>query len=171
MLRLKDLLFLADKILSDVAVPHAIIGAFAMSALGIQRATGDIDFLVHGEKSQEVKAAFLARGFQVFHESPEVLQLKGVGQIDLLFANRPLSQAMLIRAASTAFLGIPCLDAADIIGLKIQAYHNDPRRELRDLADIQALFAHDAEIDWARVKAYAEAFDDLKRIEALRKQV
>lgn len=166
-LKLRDLLHLSHQILSDIAAPHALIGAFAMSALGVHRATNDIDFLVHGHKRDEARRAFLKHGFQIYHESNEVLQLSGPGQIDLLFANRPTSQDMLARAQTQLFRDIPYLDAADIIGLKIQAYHNDRRRELRDLADIQAIIDTATDLDWARIDRYADAFGVRAQIRAL----
>ena len=78
---------------------------------------------------------------------------------------------MLVRAVQNiqpnVLLGIPVLDASDIIGLKIQAYSNNPKRLLQDLADIQKLMETN-KIDWQRVQSYAEAFNEWERVKALR---
>jgi hypothetical protein len=47
----------------------------------------------------------------------------------------------------------------DLIGLKIQAYMNEPSREHQDKADIQFLIENVEEIDWSRVKSYADLFN------------
>ncbi len=87
--------------------------------------------------------------------------------VDLL-ANRPLSQAMLTTAPADNDLNIPCVTAEDIIGLKIQAYKNDPQRRLRDQADIQALIEENQSLDWKKIKMYADLFDAWADIEAIR---
>jgi predicted nucleotidyltransferase len=67
---------------------------------------------------------------------------------------------MLQRAVSFAPLGgTLVINPTDLIGLKIQAYSNNPKRLLQDLADIQKM-AELNKIDWEQVKAYAEAFGD-----------
>jgi len=162
--------FLRDthRILDSARIPHALIGGFAMAALGVPRATNDVDYLVHGDFRQATKATFRQEGFSVFHSSAETLQLTGQHPLDILFANRPLSRAMLSRAErGPRFLGIPHLDAADIVGLKIQAYKNDPRRELPELADILKLAESVRFLDRDRVLSYADLFEEKQRIEAL----
>jgi hypothetical protein len=132
------------------------------------RATNDVDYLIDGARKDAVKGAFAAKGFRLFAQTDEVLQFEGPGPVDLLLANRPLSQAMLARQSGVDFLGIPSLDAADLIGLKIQAYINDRRRELQDLADIQKLMEKNPGLDWRRLQQYAELFGEWERIAALR---
>ena len=64
-------------------------------------------------------------------------------------------------------MGIPVIDATDMIGLKIQAYINNPKRMLQDLADIQRIIEVN-KIDWERAKAYADAFQEWERIKAIK---
>lgn len=54
------------------------------------------------------------------------------------------------------------------IGLKIQAYCNNPRRELQDKADIQFLFERYPNMDMNRVEKYAEVFKQWKIIQNLK---
>ncbi len=165
-MKLRDLLLSTHRILADQGIPHALVGGFALSALGVTRATNDVDYLVDGDFKDAARELFLRNGYTIFFESPEVIQLQGVGLVDLLFANRPLSKSMLVRTSDVSLLGIPCLDAADLIGLKIQAYCNNRKRELQDLADIQQLIEKNPSLDWARVKHYAELFSEWPRIKA-----
>ncbi len=155
-------------LLEDAQIRHALIGGFAMAALGHARATNDVDFLVDGRRHQQVLKRFLNAGFEVFFHSEEVLQLNRDHPLDLLFANRPVAQEMLSRAATLPkYRGIPVLDAADMIGLKIQAYKNNPRRELAELADILKLVELCKNLDRSRVMQYAEIFNEQDRLNNL----
>jgi hypothetical protein len=164
------LLDLVHARLEAAGVAHALIGAFAMAACGVPRATNDVDFLIDGAKATEARQALESAGFSVFHASEEVLQMSGPGPVDFLLARRPLSLAMLARASGKAFRGIGCVQAEDLIGLKIQAYKNDPRRELQDRADIQRLIEVSPALDWARIKQYADLFSEWPAVEDLRRR-
>ena len=156
--------------LEAAGVDHALIGAFALAAWGVQRATNDIDFLIDGAKVAAARSALENKGFTVFHASDEVLQMAGPGPVDFVLARRPLSQAMLARASARTFRGIKCIGPEDLIGLKIQAYKNDPRRELQDRADIQRLIEVTPSPDWARIKQYADLFSEWATVEDLRRR-
>lgn len=138
-----------------------------MSALGYARATNDIDYLVDGDYAAAVEQGFRQHGFTVFHRTNETLQLEGAGPIDILFANRPMSKDMLTRCGAIRILDVPVLDAADLIGLKIQAYRDNPRRFHGDFADIQRLIDANPQLDRKRVEDYARLFDEWERIRPL----
>ena len=167
-MKLEELLILAHHILETAKVPHAIIGAFALSAYGHQRATNDIDFLVDGDCREVVEAEFAKAGFTIFHSNPEVLQLQGPGIIDIVFARRPLSKAMLNRKQPTKILNVPVADAEDIIGLKIQAMVSDKSRKFKDLGDIESICRVKKDLDWERIKMYADLFDSWEIIKEIR---
>jgi len=164
---LKKLLELAHRVFEDVKAPHALMGAFAMSVHGYQRATNDIDFLVHGDYEKVVETEFLKLGFNTFHKTEEVLQLSGIGSLDIIFANRQLSQKMLMKKLPRIH-GVPCLLPEDIIGLKIQAIANNKNRRLRDLADIQSLAEKCRDLNWAEIKQYADLFDLWDELKAIK---
>lgn len=149
-------------------IAHALIGGFALSLHGINRATADVDFLADGTKRTEILKTLQDEGFSLRFESTEVLQFTGPGNLDILLANRPVSQQMLRDAILQKRLPIYLLRVEDIIGLKIQAYTNDPSRELQDKADIQQLMKHHPDLDWPRVKKLADMFDQWSMIESLR---
>ena len=66
-------------------------------------------------------------------------------------------------------MGIHCLSAEAIVGLKIQAYKNDPTREYQDKADIQSLIVkHGSTLDWNEIKTYADLFQEMPFLEKLR---
>lgn len=166
---LKKTLQLASHILDDASVRHALIGGLALAAHGINRATADVDVLADGAQRDLILQSLLAAGFQLTFSSAEVLQFTGVGQVDVLLANRPMSLRMINEATRFDRLPIKVLRVEDLIGLKIQAFQNDRTRELKDKADIQALMIAHPSLDWNRVKSYADLFGEWSTIENLRK--
>jgi hypothetical protein len=167
MVQLRKTLKLAQSLLTKNRIRFVLIGGFALSAHGIARATKDINLLVDGSFKSQVKALFTQAGFAVFFESDEILQLNGPGYLDIVFANRPLSLEM-IRESPLKLAGVPVVGREALIGLKIQAYKNDPSRTLQDKADIQALLKLPG-ANLQKVKTYADLFDAWKEIEELLK--
>jgi hypothetical protein len=169
MLQLRKTLETARTLLSDSQIDFALIGGFALAAHGIHRATKDIDLLVDGNKKDLVKKIFVDFGFKIIYESQEVIQFEGPGYLDMVFANRPLSLQMLKQSKNGLRLAsVPVVSRESLIGLKIQAYKNDPNRMLRDKADIQELLKQD-NLDMNRVKEFADLFDAWNEIMELKK--
>ncbi|MNL22417.1 hypothetical protein D3C87_1437650 [compost metagenome] len=166
-INLRKTLSEAHLILEQQGIAHALIGGFALASYGQHRATIDIDFLADGSKKDLIKSSLLGKGFVLKHESAEVLQFSGIGFLDIVLANRPLSQEMLKQAVKNAELGVYVLRPEDIVGLKIQAYKNDASRELQDKADIQKLLML-PNIDLVLIKKYADLFQEWSEIEKLR---
>lgn len=166
---LRKTLTLASDTLSKQGIDHALIGGFALAVHGVHRATQDIDFLADGAEREKILASLEQAGFQLRHGSSEVLHFGGVGTLDILLANRPLSLQMIRDAVSDSNLKVRVLKAEDIIGLKIQAYVNDRSREFQDKADIQNLIKANPALDWARIQKYADLFGEWPTIEAIRK--
>lgn len=164
---LLDTLRLAHDALGRRGIDHALIGGLALLAHGVVRTTLDVDLLIDGERREDARTAFLEAGFTVFHESDDVLQLAGPGAVDCLFARRPPTRAMLAAARPVQPHGVRCVGAEGLIGLKLQAYLNDPRRELREKADIQALARARPDLDRNEVKRYADLFGQWPVIERL----
>jgi len=166
-INLRKTLTEAHSILEQKGIAHALIGGFALAVYGQHRATVDIDFLADGQKKDLIKSALFSKGFILKYESDEVLQFSGTGFVDILLANRPLSQEMLKQALQNKELGVYVVRAEDIIGLKIQAYKNDSGRELQDKADIQKLLQL-LNLDLNLVKKYADLFHEWSEIEKLK---
>ena len=159
-------------------VPYALTGGFALGALGVPRATMDIDFLVARDALPQVDEIMQRRGYRLAFRSENVSHFvsdsAGTGQVDYLHAFREISTGMLKRASELpAFAGslrIRTLQPEDIIGLKVQALTNDPRRQHQDLADIETLAErYSGDIDWQRVREYFALFDRLELYDEIRK--
>jgi hypothetical protein len=169
MIQLRKTLEVVRNLFCREKIDFALIGGFALSAHGIHRATKDIDILVDGSRRDDVKKLILGAGFVSYHDTAEILQLEGFGYLDIIFANRPLSLEMLKQCQGGIKLaGVPVVSREGIIGLKIQAFKNDKKRELQDKADIQALLRGSG-VNLQEVKKYADLFDAWPEVEALLK--
>ncbi len=165
---LRETLDTVHRTLDAAGIDHALIGGLGLAALGVHRATFDVDLLVSGEQKEEVKTELEKAGWKVAMETAEVLHFEGIGRVDCLLARRPLTLAML-KEAQPAKMGLKCVSPEGIIGLKIQAYKNDSEREFQDKADIKALIEAHPSLDWERIKKYAELFGERPFIESLQK--
>src|SRR2546428_3900385 len=124
----------------------ALIGGFALPFHGVQRATGDIDFLVATEGSAALHDALRAAGAHCLHRSADAANYaRGTSRLApvvFIYAHRKRARDMLARARSRPLGGgrlrIPVVGAEALIGLKLQALANEPQR-VQDEADIRAL--------------------------------
>jgi len=172
---LKKALLLLVKEFGSREIPYALIGGFAMGALGVARSTIDLDFLVASESLNDVEAIMLALGYKKVFSSENASQyvspLKELGEVDFLHAFRPISKKMLERASTAAVFGneikVKVLKAEDIIGLKVQAIANNPSRFHKDNSDIEELLKT-VIVDWKTLKTYFELFSMIDRFLELR---
>ena len=167
---IKDTLFVAHRALGEVGIDHALIGGLALGGLGVHRATFGVDLLVPDAERDDARRVLTENGFVLESQTPETLHFSGRGALDILLANRPRSLEMLSRATLLPGLEVKCVRAEDMIGLKIQAYVNNPKRELQDKADIAALIEARDDLDWGRIQEYADLFSQWPAIEELKKQ-
>lgn len=104
----------------------------------------------------------LALGYQCVYRSQDAANyLRGDEGLDLLYAHRPIARRLLQQAQTrtTHFGTLRVISAEGLIGFKLQAYCNNPKR-LRDLDDIRALLQHNRDtLDLAEVRGYFVLFD------------
>jgi len=154
----------------------ALIGGFALPFHGVQRTTGDVDFLVEALGSDMLHNALTSAGAVCLHRSADAANY-GPGTsllapVDCVYAYRERALDMLQRARPvplrTARVRVPVVDAEALIGLKLQALVNAPSRRARDEADIRALIAaKGGTLDIARLRDYYRLFgreEDLTRL-------
>jgi hypothetical protein len=148
---------------------YALIGGLAMALRGVQRATLDADFILLSDDLDACHAILETWGYQRDFHSENISHYNAtdptLGRIDLLHAFRPATLGMLKRAERiplTATCSIPVVHIEDLIGLKIQAACNDPRRAIGDWADIQRLVQHAGHtalpLDWELLGDYLALF-------------
>lgn len=150
----------SHRALTTLGVPHALIGGMALSEYGYGRGTQDVDWLIPEEHVTAVVAHLESEGFNVFHQTADVLQFGGKAEIDFIIARRPVSRGMIENAHYSQTLDLPVVLIEDLIGLKIQSYAGNPKRKHKDLGDIQELIERTPSLDWTRVKFYADHFNE-----------
>jgi predicted nucleotidyltransferase len=168
-MNLKEILRTLTARLGERGVQYALSGGVALGTLGIFRFTNDLDFVVLAEAKKAVDEIMRALDYERQDFSTEeivsyVSPLKVFGQVDFLLARRRYSRAMLQRARLVPLfdgeLRVRTLLPEDVIGLKVQAIHNDPRNRVPvDAPDIQRILdRHRLTMDMARVREYFELF-------------
>jgi hypothetical protein len=149
---LRKTLILVHELFVKAKIDHSLIGGLGLACYGSTRATVDLDLLIHEINKEPAKELLIKNGFNLVHESIEVLQFAGIGFVDLLIARRPLSQNILMSSNKNGPEGINFVRPEDLIGLKIQAYKNDNSREFQDKADIQFLIESQEDLNWDTIK-------------------
>ncbi len=129
-------------------INFAIIGGFALQAVGMtSRVTQDIDMLVLINDKDKVKRIMLSQGFELRHESKDVMNFFGIvpilGRVDFIIAHRQYARDMLEKTFEKEILNgkfkIKVITIEDQIGFKVQSSTNDQERYERDMIDIKWL--------------------------------
>jgi len=161
-------------------IDFAVIGGFALQAVGVARTTRDIDLLILSENSPEIKDLMLKHGYELLHESEDVMNFAGkkfeLGKVDFLLAHRKYSVEMLKRAEERPVFGgkfkIKVLKIEDQIGLKVQASSNDPERLYQDMADIRKLLhGNYSKLDMVLIREYFSLFEREKELDDIIKEM
>ena len=165
--------------LDESDVRYALIGGFAMALRGIQRTTVDLDFILMMKDLGEADKIFTKSGYtRAFHSenvSHYISADQALGRIDILHAFRGPSLGMLERAERIPIsndLSLPVVQAEDLIGLKIQAAHNDPSRSPSDWMDIRLLIENSGltkrPVDWELIRDYLDLFEQEDKLEEMK---
>ncbi len=165
--------------LESAGISYALIGGFAMALHGLLRATMDLDFLVMLEDLPAADALLAAKGYQRVFRSENVSHYESPdlqwGRIAILHAFRGPSLGMLKRALRIEVMpgvSVRVARVEDLVGLKVQALKNDPRRADADWADIRLLVAAAGQtgvpLDWELIADYLELFGLGEQLPALK---
>lgn len=148
----------------------ALIGGLALAAHQVVRATSDVDFLADADDADRLHAILLALGYRCVHRSEDAANyLRGDEGLDLLYAHRPAARRLLAEAPQrdTAMGRLRVVSAEGLIGLKLQAFVNNPKRG-RDLDDIRALLRiQGGRLDMIEVQEYFALFDRTEMLDEL----
>lgn len=156
--------------LNRLGVRFALIGGLALTPHKVIRATQDIDMLTDAISADDIDQELLRLGYRCIHRSAEAGNyLRGDERVDFLYAHRPAARHLLAGAAqfTTPFGVLRVVSPEGLIGFKLQALVNDPRRT-QDLADIRALIrANRATLNMAEVREFFRLFDREALLEEL----
>ena len=175
----KTVLLTLLKNFHEQEIRYGLIGGVALGALGIPRATIDLDFLVHQDDLHKVHSIMEATGYECRYKSENVSQyvslLKPLGAVDFLHAFRKASVGMLDRTKEFTLFDedtkVKVLQPDDIIGLKLQPATNDPERLPQEYIDIEALMKHYGKsLNWKIVEEYFILFNQQERFYKLKER-
>lgn len=165
------------KYFHEHGIRYGLIGGFALGALGIPRATIDLDFLIHWDDLPKVNEIMETAGYECRYQTGNISQyvslLKPLGNVDFLHAFRKASVRMLDRTKEFTLFDdktkVKVLQPEDIIGLKIQAAVNDPERLPQEYIDIEAIMErYGKRLNWEVLEEYFELFKQQKRLQELK---
>ena len=152
----------ASAALHGIGVRFALIGGLALAAHKVVRATQDVDLLTDAEMADQVEAELSKLGYRRLHRSADAANYaRGDERIDFLYASRPIARQLLASAQEfkTGLGDMRVVSAEGLIGFKLQALVNDPRRT-QDLEDIRALLrVNRATLDMEQVRGYFRLFE------------
>lgn len=183
---LDELLAVAERVLTQAGVPHALIGGCARNVYAAPRSTRDVDFAVvsDAEGYQRLSELLDQKGFTRRSETravddapvPDVALFSDDtgARIDLLFAHTSFEADAIARATSRALgsdggLMIPVVTAEDLIVYKVLASRPRDVNDIEDVAKARA--AAGAVIDWDHVERECNAWEMLSELAAIRKRV
>jgi Uncharacterised nucleotidyltransferase len=161
MSRLLDQLCQAIEHFERRGIACALIGGLALAAHKVIRATQDVDLLVDADSADAADATLIELGYVATHRSADAANyMRADERLDLLYASRPIARHLLndagLRPLHDSRLRV--VSAEGLIGFKLQALVNNPRRT-QDLEDIRALMrAHAGDLDMDEVRSYFSLF-------------
>jgi hypothetical protein len=138
----KSTIDILGEALEDVGGGGLLVGGLALQRHAVARQTLDVDCLISDGDRDRIVASFEREGFAVAAETESFVRLHHESvymmDLDLLLVDEETLSEMLRESLSVTIgsrdLRVPCL--AHLVALKLHAVRNDPKRELRDLADI-----------------------------------
>jgi hypothetical protein len=155
--------------------PFAVIGAFALQAYGLTRATQDLDFAAEASVQEKLIAHLSACGYETLHQSlgysNHLHSDPVLGRLDFVYLDGPTAEALFGSAheqTGPGGLRVPVPKAEHLVALKVHGIKNDPSRTFRDLADIQYLMGL-AGVDRDEIRGYFEKDGLLARYDELRR--
>lgn len=148
-------------VLDGLGAKWALIGGLALASYQVVRATQDVDLLVDVANALDIEREMHRIGYQAVYRSDDAGNyLRDDERVDFLYANRPIARRLLAdaRKRDTSFGILRVISPEGLIGFKLQALVNNPRRT-QDLEDIRALLrANRSRLDLNEVREYFSLF-------------
>ncbi len=141
---------------------YAVIGAFALHAYGMTRATRDLDFVTEFPAQRSLIAFLETINYETLHVSSgysnHLNRDPAMGRLDFVYVSGETNRQLFGSAQKLLMLGeisIPVPRREHIAAMKIHAMKNDPERTFREMADILFLMQQPG-IDKKEIRDYFE---------------
>jgi hypothetical protein len=155
---------------------YAVIGALALHAYGMTRATRDLDFVTESSAQKKLILFLEALGYETLYASSgysnHLHPDPAKGRLDFVYVSGETSQLLFASTRRMLVLediSLPVPRAEHLVAMKIQAMKNDPERSFQEMADILFLMRLPG-IDIDEVREYFEKqemvdkYNEIKRI-------
>jgi hypothetical protein len=126
-------------------IDFALVGGLAVSIYTKPRMTQDLDLMILSTDLNKAKNILINAGYSITFESGDIVT----------FVSKSVAKNIELYQGINVKVLIP----EDIIGLKVQAYNNQPERYYKDMADIQELIKSDDCKNLDEVEEYFKIFD------------
>ena len=162
------------RFLDERGFRYALVGAFALSAYGLSRATQDIDLAVDAGARRDLVPFLESLGYETLYcsegYSNHVHSLPELGRVDCIYVAGPTATRLFESATSVPVFGKAiCVPKPEhLAAMKVLAMKNDPARTFREMADLQHLLGLPG-IDLDEVRGYFERYALLERFDELRR--
>jgi len=162
------------RFLDDRGFRYALVGAFALSAYGLSRATQDLDLAVDAEARRDLVSLFESLGYETLYcsegYSNHVHPLSGLGRVDCVYVGEPTATSLFGSATAAPIFGrtIRVPRPEHLAAMKVLAMKNDPRRTFQEMADLQFILGLPG-VDVAEIRNHFERHGLLERFDELRK--
>ncbi|MBC8177024.1 MAG: hypothetical protein ISR61_01015 [Desulfobacteraceae bacterium] len=161
-MKFKNVILLLIDFFESHQVDYALTGAFALKAYGYLRATRDVDFVGRQEDQFKIIQFLESLGFETRYRSTGYSNhchgFPGLGQIDFVYVSGKTATTIFSEAHRISILKdvrLPVVTPMHLVAMKVFAMKNDPRRRLREMADIEYLMTL-PQVRTEDVKAYFE---------------
>ena len=162
------------RFLDERGFRYALVGAFALSAYGLSRATQDLDFAVDAGARRDLVFLFESLGYQTLYcsegYSNHVHPLPGLGRVDCVYVGEPTATNLFESATAMPILGrtIRVPRPEHLAAMKVLAMKNDPRRTFQEMADLQFILGLPG-VDIAEIRKHFERHGIVEKCDELRK--
>lgn len=161
------------KLFHDEKVEYALIGGGALGALGYQRTTVDLDFLILIQYLGIVHHYLTKHGYDCLNKNQEFASYVSknpiLGRVDFMLAHSDLTQKMLQRATlkivSDELGTLRVIRPEDLVGLKLIAAKSNPKRAGKDLIDVQEIIKNNRKhLDYPLLKDYFKLYNNEEKL-------
>ena len=161
--------------LEKTGAPWALVGGFALNALGFARLTKDVDLVVDESAREALLRALVEDGFRLLYTSEGYSNLlhadPALGRLDLIWLEGETSRKVFTGCREVPGPGsrpVRVPRPEHLLAMKAAAIANDPDRGIRDQADVQFLLRLPG-IDDNEVRGYFAQRGILETWERLRR--
>jgi hypothetical protein len=141
---------------------YAVIGAFALHAYGLTRATRDLDFVTEFPAQKSLIAFLETLNYETLHVSSgysnHLHADPSMGRLDFVYVSGETNRQLFGSAQKLLVLGeisVPVPRPEHLAAMKVHAMKNDPERTFQEMADILFLMQQPG-IDKKQIRSYFE---------------